>query len=83
MQDDQKTLLFIQPKPNTKTRMVGCRTAGMSFRGFIGHSKTGFMGDPSYRELVCNTLCKTPSEAMRTAYDLAHTLALRYGYSRE
>lgn len=81
MQDDQRHLLFVRLKPSTKTRMVGCRTAGMSFRGFIGHSNTGLMDDPSYRELVCDTLCSTPGAAMRTARDLAHTLALRYGYS--
>lgn len=81
MQDKQKNLLFVQLNTTTKTRMVGCRRSGMSFRGFIGHSKTGFMGDPSYRELVCDTLCKTSCEAMLTAHDLARTLALRYGYS--
>lgn len=80
MQDDQKHLLFIQLKPITRTRMVGCRTVGRHFRGFIGLSKTGLMGDPSYRELVCDTLCRTSGEAMRTAHDLARILALRYGY---
>ena len=80
MQDDQKHLLFVRLKPITKTRMVGCRKAGMSFRGFIGHSNAGLMDDPSYRELACDTLHKTPSAAMRTAHDLAQTLALKYGY---
>jgi hypothetical protein len=81
MQVDQMHSLFIQFKSAPKTRMVGCRIAGMNFRGFIGHSKTGFMGDASYRELVCDATCKTPSEAMHSAHDLARTLALRYGYS--
>jgi len=80
MRDDRKDLLFIRLETTTKTRMVGCRTAGMHFRGFIGHSKTGLMGDPSYRELVCDTLCRTSGEAMRAAHDLARILALRYGY---
>jgi len=80
MQDDQKHLLFIQLKPTTKTRIVGCRMAGRHFRGFIGHSRTGLLGDLSYREVVCDTLCRTSGEAMRTAHDLACVLALRYGY---
>lgn len=75
MQNDQKHLLFVRLKPTTKTRMVGCRAAGMSFRGFIGHSNTGLMDDPLYRELACDTLCTTASAAMQTAHDLAHTLA--------
>lgn len=81
MQDDQRHLLVIQLGPATKTRMVGCRTAGRHFRGFIGHSRTGLIGDPSYRELLCDTLCRTSGEAMQTAHDLARILALRYGYS--
>lgn len=68
-------LLFAQLEPATKTRMIGCRTAAMNFREFIGHSKTGPAGDPSYDELVCTTQCKTPGAAMRTACDLAPALA--------
>lgn len=81
MQDDQKHLLVIQLRPTTTTRMVSCRTAGRHFRGFIGHSRTGLLDDPSYHELVCDTACRTSGEAMRTAHDLARILALRYGYS--
>ena len=69
MQDEKRHLQFI-PLRNLKVRMVGCRIVGSRFRGFIGHSTSGFVGDASYRELSCDKLCDTSSEAMTSARTL-------------
>jgi hypothetical protein len=80
MQDD-KTHLQSIPLTIRKIRIVGCRTVGLRFQGFIGHSTRGYVGDPTYRELSCDSLCNTSSEAMLTARDLLSTLAIKYGFN--
>jgi hypothetical protein len=79
MQDDTRHLQLPPPVPR-KIRMVGCRIVGLRFRGFIGHSTRDMVGDPTYRELSCDTLCETSSEAMITARELLRILALKYGF---
>jgi hypothetical protein len=64
-----------------KIRMVGCRAVGSQFRGFIGHSTKGYVDHPTYRELGCDSLWNTPSEAMIAARDLLRILAIKYGFS--
>jgi hypothetical protein len=63
-----------------KVRMVGCRAVGSQFRGFIGHSTKGYVDDPTYRELSCDSLWNTSSEAMIAAHDLLRILAIKYGF---
>jgi hypothetical protein len=69
------------PFATRKIRMVGCRAVGKRFRGFIGHSTKGYVGDPTYRELSCDILCDTSAEAMSAAHELSAILAIKYGFS--
>lgn len=76
-----KTHLHSIPSTRRRIRMVGCRRVGSRFQGFIGHSSRGYLGDPTYRELSCTSLCRTSSDAMTAARDLLHTLAIKYGFN--
>jgi hypothetical protein len=78
---DEENYLQSVPLKKRKIRMIGCRAVGLQFRGFIGHSTKGFVGDVSYRELNCDSLSNTSSEAMITARNLLSTLAIKYGFN--
>jgi hypothetical protein len=78
---DEENYLQSVPLKKRKIRMIGCRAVGLQFRGFIGHSTNGFVGDVSYRELNCDSLSNTSSEAMINARNLLLTLAIKYGFN--
>jgi hypothetical protein len=67
-----------QKTQNSYDRLSGRRFAVSRFyRSF----DKGLVGDVSYRELNCDSLCNTSLEAMITTRDLLGALAVKYGFN--
>jgi hypothetical protein len=80
MQDERRCLQSVRRKKtqNSYDRLSGRRfTVSRFYRSF----DKGLVGDVSYRELNCDSLCNTSLEAMITARDLLGALAVKYGFN--